>query len=101
MEYELFELEKIIIQKHTGTDVGQLELVDFSESIEVLSDEEQRAKDDWDLSHGLIDEVDILVRRNPDWDRQDAESHLAERKKTVSNIKQKSDTPSSLFKLGA
>jgi len=78
-----------------------LELVDFSESMEILTDEQQRAKDDWDLSHGLIDEVDILVRRNPDWDRKDAEDYLAERKKSVSNIKQQSDTPESLFKLGA
>jgi len=71
VEYDLFDLERIIIQKHTGTDVGELELVDFSESMEILTDEQQRAKDDWDLSHGLIDEVDILVRRNPDWDRKD------------------------------
>jgi len=101
VEYKLFDLEKVIISSHTGVDIGQLDVVDFSESMEVLSDEQQRAKDDWDLSHGLIDEVDILVRRNPDWDRDDAEAYLAKRKKSVSNIKQQSDTESSIFKLGA
>ena len=100
-EYELFDLEKVIISSHTGVDIGQLDVVDFSESMEVLSDEQQRAKDDWDLSYELIDVVDILVRRNPDWDRDDAEAYLAKRKKSVSNIKQQSDTESSIFKLGA
>jgi len=101
VEYDLFDLERIIIKKHTGTDVGELELVDFSESMEVLTNEEQQKQDEFDLAHGLKDTADILMRRNPDWDRKDAEDYLAERKKSVSNIKQQSDTPESLFKLGA
>jgi hypothetical protein len=79
VEYELFDLERIILSVHAGVDVGQLEVIDFSESMEVLSDEEQREKDDWDLANGLIDKVDILVRRNPDWSREDAEAYLEER----------------------
>lgn len=89
MERRLFELERRMILTHTGTDIGELELVDFSESVEVLSDQEQRERDEWDLSKGLIDEVDILVRRNPDWTREDAEEYLAQRKTTTNVLKQK------------
>ena len=83
MEYRLFDLEKIMINAHTQKDIGELELVDFSESVEVLSDEEQRAKDEWDLERGLIDEIDILMRRNPDWDREEAIEYYNERKGIV------------------
>lgn len=99
-EQELFQLERIMILAHTGTDIGELELVDFSESVEILSDQEQRERDEFDLAKGLIDEIDILTRRNPDWSREDAEEYLAERKKSNSTIKQKSDTPSNIFKIG-
>lgn len=40
--------------------------VDFSESTEVLSPEEQRAKDDWDLAHNVTTVPKIMVRRDPD-----------------------------------
>ena len=101
LEIKLFEIEKLIVSAHTRNDIGVLELVDFSESVEVLSDEEQRARDDWDLSHGLIDTADILIRRNPDWTREDAEEYMAKRKNTISTIKEKTDKPESIFKLGA
>ena len=51
--------------------------------MEVLSDDEQRAKWDWELSKGLIDEADILIQQDPDRfeDRQAAQEYLAERGK--------------------
>ena len=49
-----------------GQDAGELESVDFEETMEVLSDSEQRDKWDWELSKGLIDEADILIQKDPD-----------------------------------
>ena len=84
IEYKLFELERLMGAVELGQDFGDLEDVDFSESVEVLSDEEQRAKWDWELSKGLIDLADILMAKNPDLDREEAEELLAEKKAPVS-----------------
>ena len=84
IEYKLFELERLMFAVELGQDAGDLEDVDFSESVEVLSDEEQRAKWDWELSKGLIDLADILMAKNPDLDRAEAEELLAEKKAPVS-----------------
>ena len=65
-----------------GQDAGDLEDVDFSESVEVLNDQEQRDKWDWELSKGLIDLADILMQKNPDLTREEAEELLAEKKTT-------------------
>ena len=63
-------------------DAGELENVDFGESTDVLSPQEQRDKWEWELAKGLIDEADILMQMNPDGypERQDALDYLAERK---------------------
>ena len=55
--------------------------VDYEETEEILSDEEQRAKWDWELSHGIIDVADILIQRDPDRfpDRDSAQDYLFER----------------------
>ena len=50
IEYRMFDLERLIIAVEMGRDAGELEDVDFSESVEVLSDQEQRDKWDWELS---------------------------------------------------
>ena len=82
IEYKLFDVEKIILLNEEMTDAGELENIDYGESVEVLSPEEQRAKWDWELSKGLIDEADILMQMNPDGypERKDALEYLAERK---------------------
>ena len=72
-----------MIAVELGQDAGELEDVDFSESIEILTDEEQRNKWDWELSHGLIDKADILMQRNQDLSREEAEEILAEKKTDV------------------
>ena len=83
VERQLFELESLMIAVDLGKDAGELEGVDFEETMEVLSDDEQRAKWDWELSKGLIDEADILIQQDPDRfeDRQAAQEYLAERGK--------------------
>jgi len=81
IEYKLFDLERLIIAVEQGKDAGDLEDVDYSESIEVLNDQEQRDKWEWELSKGLIDLADILMQQNPDLDRAEAEAELEIRKK--------------------
>ena len=81
VERQLFELERLMIAVDFGKDAGELEKIDFEESMEVLSDDEQRAKWDWELSKGLIDEADILMQKDPDrFDtREVAQEYLQER----------------------
>ena len=63
-----------------GQDAGDLEDVDYSESVDILSDKEQREKWDWELSKGLIDLADIMMQRNPDLTREEAEDYLFDRR---------------------
>ena len=64
---------------------GTLDKVDYQENVEILSDEEQRARWDWDLSKGLIDTADILMQRDADRypDRETAQAYLDERNAPV------------------
>ena len=87
IEYKLFDLERLIIAVEQGKDAGDLEDVDYSESIEVLNDQEQRDKWEWELSKGLIDLADILMQQNPDLNRAEAEAELELRKK-VEEVKE-------------
>ena len=81
IEHGLFEVEERIIAVEQGRDAGFLLGIDYEESTEVLSEEEQRAKWDWELANGLIDKADILMQQDPDKypERQDALDYLAER----------------------
>ena len=81
IEHKLFDIEKIILLNEEMMDAGELENVDFGESTDILSPQEQRDKWEWELSKGLIDEADILMQMNPDGfpERQDALDYLAER----------------------
>ena len=79
-EKELFELERLIYAVEEGKDAGDLENVDFDEATEILSNQEQREKWDWELSKGIIDEADIMMQMNPDLSREEALEHLEERK---------------------
>ena len=82
IEYKLFELEQLMIAVELGKDAGELEDVDFAESIEILSPQEQREKWEWELSKGLIDLADIMMQKNPDLTREESEEILAEKKTT-------------------
>ena len=72
-----------MIAVEQGKDAGFLLGIDYEESTEILSDQEQREKWDWELSHGLIDNADILMQKDPDKypERQDALDYLADRSK--------------------
>ncbi|QDP67933.1 MAG: hypothetical protein Tp1122DCM00d2C27307611_23 [Prokaryotic dsDNA virus sp.] len=82
IEFKLFDLERLIIAVEDGKDAGDLEDVDYSETVEVLSDKEQREKWDWELSKGLIDLADIMMQKNPDLTREEAQDYLFDRQAT-------------------
>ena len=85
IEKNTFEVEERILAVEAGRDAGFLLNIDYEESTEILSDQEQREKWDWELSHGLIDEADILMQQDPEKypERQDALDYLAERSTVV------------------
>ena len=82
-EYKIFEVEKLILLHEMMMDAGELELVDFNETAEVLSPQEQLDKWEWMLGKGLIDEADIMMQMNPDGfeTREDAFAYIEERNK--------------------
>ena len=81
IEHKLFEVEERILAAEITRDAGFLLGIDYEESTEVLSEEEQRAKWDWEKANGLIDNADILMQQDPDKypERQNALDYLAER----------------------
>ena len=81
IEKEIFFVEERIINVEQGKDAGFLLGVDYEESTEILSDQEQRDKWDWEKANGLIDNADILMQQDPDKypERQDALDYLADR----------------------
>ena len=95
--YKLFDLERLIIAVEQGKDAGDLEDVDFSESIEVLNDQEQRDKWEWELAHGLIDKADILMQQNPDLNREEALDILFEKQDTEMEAEEEPEAPESIL----
>ena len=93
VEFKLFELEQLIIAVELGQDAGDLEDVDFSENVDILSEQEQREKWDWELSKGIIDLADVLMQKNPDLAREEAEEILSEKKTTSKDAAQFKDEP--------
>ena len=81
VENKLFKLESIILGVEANVNAGELLKIDYEEQEEILSDEERRAKWDWELSHGIIDVADILIQKDPDRfpDRETAQDYLFER----------------------
>lgn len=87
-EYKIFQVEKLILLHEMTMDAGELEMVDFNETAEVLSTQEQLDKWEWMLGKGLIDEADILMKMNPDGfeDRDAAFAYIEERSKVVEQV---------------
>jgi hypothetical protein len=87
-EYKIFQVEKLILLHEMTMDAGELEMVDFNETAEVLSTQEQLDKWEWMLGKGLIDEADILMKMNPDGfkDRDAAFAYIEERSKVAEQV---------------
>ena len=82
VEHKIFEVERQVLTTELMVDAGELESVDFGETAEILSAQEQRDQWEWELSKGIIDVADILIKMDPDRfpERNDAVEYLEERK---------------------
>ena len=80
IEHKLFEIEERILAEEISTDAGYLLGIDYEESTEVLSGEEQRTKWDWEKANGLIDNARILMEMDADKypDIETAQAYLDE-----------------------
>jgi len=66
IENNIHEIEARILAEEITTDAGQLINIDYSESVEILSAAEQRAKWDWELSNGYKSKAMILMEMDAD-----------------------------------
>ena len=66
IEHNLFDVERQVLTTELMVDAGELESVDFGETAEVLSAQEQREQWEWELSKGIIDTADILMAMDSD-----------------------------------
>ena len=68
-EQDLFALEMDMLRVHDPELAGKLGetiQVDFGEEQNIMTPDEQRKQDDWDLDHNLTNLVEIYRRKNPD-----------------------------------
>ena len=81
LEYKLYEVETALLNVEANRSTGELLKVDYQESMEILSDKEQREKWDWELANGIIDTADIMMQIDSDRfpDRESAQDYLFER----------------------
>ena len=82
IEHNLFDVERQVLTTELMVDAGELESVDFGETADILSAQEQREQWEWELSKGIIDTADILMAMDSDRfpERKDAMEYLEERK---------------------
>ena len=87
-EHKLFEVERQVLTTELMIDAGELESVDFGETADILSAQEQRDQWEWELSKGIIDVADILIKMDPDRfpERKDALEYLEERKEITPEV---------------
>tara|TARA_Y100001963_G_scaffold72041_1_gene100133 strand:- start:1458 stop:2792 length:1335 start_codon:yes stop_codon:yes gene_type:complete len=81
IEKKVFEVEERIIAVEQGKDAGFLLNIDYEESTEIMSKDEERANWEWLFSIKAKDVADYLLETDPDKypTRQDALDYLAER----------------------
>ena len=81
VEKNIFDVERQVLTTELMINAGELESVDFGETADILSAQEQRDQWEWELSKGIIDTADILMKMDPDRfpERKDAMEYLEER----------------------
>jgi len=72
VEALLYPIEKELIENETNIKLPESVFVDFNESVTILSDEERRERDDYNIEHNLDNWVSIKQRMNPDLDDKQA-----------------------------
>ena len=81
VEKNIFDVERQVLTTELMINPGELESVDFGETADILSAQEQRDQWEWELSKGIIDTADILMKMDSDRfpERKDAMEYLEER----------------------
>ena len=81
IEKNIFDVERQVLTTELMINPGELESVDFGETADILSAQEQRDQWEWELSKGIIDTADILMKMDSDRfpERKDAMEYLEER----------------------
>ena len=81
VEKNIFDVERQVLTTELMINAGELESVDFGETADILSAQEQRDQWEWELSKGIIATADILMKMDSDRfpERKDAMEYLEER----------------------
>ena len=81
IEHKIFDVERQVLTTELTINTGELESVDFGETADILTAQEQREQWEWELSKGIIDLADILMQKDADRfpDRESAEDYLFDR----------------------
>jgi hypothetical protein len=95
VEDEVYAIERDILSR-VNVQLPESIMVDFSESIEYLSPQEQREQDDWDLEHNMINLADIAMRKNKDLDEEQAQKDILENAERNSAVKKVSNGRNSI-----
>lgn len=66
-EDNIYDIETIIWSVDMKKELPAKQVIDYSETEEILTVSEQRDKDEYELKHGLISEAEIYLRENPDY----------------------------------
>lgn len=87
VENQIYEIERAILKVNKGVALPEDFAVDFHESAEVLTPQEQREKNDWDLSHNLTTEAEIMLLRNPDLETVEVAQSIIDQNRLANGIK--------------
>ena len=98
IEKNVFEVEERLIAVEQSRDAGFLLNIDYEESTEILSDQEQREKWDWLKANNLIDNARILMEMDADKypDVETAQAYLDELAQS-SIVEEEAETTSPLL----
>ena len=90
IEHKLFDVERQVLTTELMVNAGELESVDFGETADILTAQEQRDQWEWELSKGIIDLADILMQKDADRfpDRESAQDYLFDRQEKEEEVQQ-------------
>ena len=100
-EKELYEIEKVIAEVEANISFTEDISINYTE-VKFPDPERDREEWEWKFKHGLADKNDWLMEYYQDGfpTREDAEVYLAERRKSVTVVKEQSTNENNIFKLG-
>ncbi len=87
-ERALYAIERVILKVEYGLNLPETISIDFSETQEILTPQEQREKEEYDIKMGYTTPADILFKRNPDGfaDVAEAEAFIIANKEATATM---------------